>query len=48
MTRKFPLGIQTFSEIRGKGYAYVDKTALVYRLVNGGKLYWLAPILSRT
>ncbi len=42
MTHKFPLGIQTFSEIRSKGYAYVDKTALVYRLANGGKYHFLS------
>ena len=29
-TRKYPVGIQTFSEIRTKGYVYVDKTDLVW------------------
>ncbi len=26
--RKLPIGIQTFSEIRQEGYAYVDKTGI--------------------
>ena len=26
MERKYPVGIQTFSELREKGYIYVDKT----------------------
>ena len=28
--RKYPVGIQTFSEIIGKRYVYVDKTDLGY------------------
>ena len=34
---EYPLGIQTFEEIRKKGYLYVDKTELIYNLVNGNK-----------
>ena len=30
--RRYPVGIQTFSEIRTKGYVYVDKTDLVWQL----------------
>ncbi|MCJ8274197.1 MAG: AAA family ATPase [Psychrosphaera sp.] len=37
---KYPLGIQTFSEIREEGYVYLDKTALVYQLVTSGKVYF--------
>ena len=29
----YPIGIQNFEKIREKGYFYVDKTALIYRLV---------------
>src|SRR5574344_2396354 len=29
---RYPIGIQTFSEIRNKGYLYVDKTEYVYNL----------------
>jgi hypothetical protein len=34
MLKRLPKGIQTFSEIRKKGYLYVDKTALVYRMIH--------------
>ena len=30
--RKYPVGIQTFSEIRTKGYVYVDKTDLMWQM----------------
>lgn len=39
---KYPLGIQTFSEIRNEGYVYVDKTQLVYDLITTGKHYFLS------
>lgn len=39
---KYPIGIQSFSEIRNGGYIYVDKTEFVYRLANEGKYYFLA------
>ena len=39
---KFPIGIQDFQEIINGGYAYVDKTALVYDLVENGKVYFLS------
>ena len=29
---KFPIGIQTFEEVIGEGYVYVDKTDMVYSL----------------
>ena len=31
---KYPDGVQTFEKIRTEGYLYVDKTDLVYSLVN--------------
>ncbi len=37
--RRLPVGIQTFSEIRKEGYLYVDKTELIWRLVNEGSKY---------
>ena len=40
--RKLPIGIQTFEEIRKNGYLYVDKTAMVYRIANEGKPYFLS------
>jgi len=32
--RKYPVGIQTFSEIIQDGYVYVDKTDLVWELAH--------------
>ena len=39
---KYPIGIQDFGEIRRNGYAYVDKTALMYKIVSEGKYYFLS------
>ena len=39
---KYPIGIQTFEQIREQGYVYVDKTDLVYKLVTEGKIYFLS------
>ncbi len=39
---KYPIGIQTFGQIREDGYVYVDKTALIYQLVTTGKIYFLS------
>ncbi|MDE6866223.1 MAG: ATP-binding protein [Muribaculaceae bacterium] len=39
---KYPVGIQTFSEIITEKYFYVDKTALVYQLVNDSKYIFLS------
>ena len=38
----YPIGIQTFSDIRRDGYVYVDKTAQVYKLASTGKYYFLS------
>ena len=39
---KYPIGIQNFEKIREDGFVYVDKTALVYQLVNEGSYYFLS------
>ncbi|MBM6891229.1 AAA family ATPase, partial [Bacteroides caecigallinarum] len=39
---KYPIGIQSFDQIIERGYVYVDKTSLIYRLVNEGKIYFLS------
>ena len=39
---KYPIGIQSFEQIIQNGYVYVDKTALIYNLVNEGKIYFLS------
>ena len=42
MTRKYPVGIQTFSEIIKGGYVYVDKTDLVWQLAHYAKYIFLS------
>ena len=42
MTRQYPVGIQTFSEIIQGGYVYIDKTDLVWNLTRGGKYIFLS------
>ena len=37
--RILPVGIQSFAKIRREGFVYVDKTDLVWQLVNKGKQY---------
>lgn len=37
--RRFPVGIQSFEEIRKEGYLYVDKTDIIWQLANEGKKY---------
>jgi len=41
-TMKYPIGIQDFGEVRRGGYAYVDKTALMYKMLSEGKYYFLS------
>lgn len=38
----YPIGMQSFSEIREGGYVYVDKTAAVFSLASTGKYYSLS------
>ena len=37
--RKYPVGIQTFSELREKGYIYIDKTDQIYRMAHANSKY---------
>ena len=39
---KYPIGIQSFEQLREDGYVYVDKTALVHKLATTGKIYFLS------
>lgn len=39
LQRLYPIGIQTFSEIREGNYLYVDKTAYVYRMTHSSAKY---------
>ena len=38
----YPIGIQEFESLRKGGFVYIDKTALIYRLANTGKYYFLS------
>ena len=42
MSIKYPIGIQNFEKLRKDGYIYVDKTALMYQLVDRGSYYFLS------
>ena len=39
---KYPIGIQSFPDIRERGFVYVDKTAFVYQMALMGKYYFLS------
>ncbi len=39
---KYPIGIQNFESLIKDGFFYVDKTALVHRLVTSGRYYFLS------
>jgi hypothetical protein len=40
--RKYPIGIQTFSEIIKGGFVYIDKTQVIHQLITSGKYYFLS------
>ena len=40
MNRLYPIGIQNFEKLRRGGFVYVDKTALIHRLVSTGGYYF--------
>ncbi len=40
--QKLPIGIQNFESLRKDGYRYIDKTAIVYKLVQYGRYYFLS------
>lgn len=40
--KKLPIGIQTFSEIISENHYYVDKTKVLFELVDKGKYYFLS------
>ncbi|MGP1491197.1 MAG: ATP-binding protein, partial [Treponema sp.] len=42
MIRKLPLGVQSFKDLREKGFLYVDKTEYLFRLATGSKVYFLS------
>ena len=42
LQRLYPIGIQSFSEIREKNYLYIDKTEYVYRMTHFAKYVFLS------
>lgn len=40
--KRYPVGVQSFEDIRSAGQVYVDKTALLYKLVTEGRYYFLS------
>jgi hypothetical protein len=40
--KKYPIGLQDFEKIRKSGYLYIDKTQLIYNLIESGKYYFLS------
>ena len=39
---KYPIGVQDFKKLRNGGFAYVDKTEAIYKLVSNGTIYFLS------
>ena len=42
LSRKIPIGIQSFEDLRRKNFLYVDKSFYVFKLANLGKVYFLS------
>ncbi len=40
--RKLPIGVQSFRQLRGEGYVYVDKTDLIWRMAHGPASQFIA------
>lgn len=39
---KLPVGIQEFEKLRNEGYVYLDKTPLIWKMINEGCYYFLS------
>ncbi|SFD59626.1 PD-(D/E)XK nuclease superfamily protein [Chitinophaga sp. CF118] len=39
---KYPIGLQDFGKIRRDGFLYIDKTQLIYNLIESGNYYFLS------
>ena len=42
ITRKLPVGIQSFEKLRRDGYLYIDKTAFIWKLIQSSNSYFLS------
>ncbi|UTC75479.1 ATP-binding protein [Treponema sp. OMZ 792] len=41
-TRKMPIGVQSFEVIRKENFVYIDKTELVWKLINASRVHFLS------
>lgn len=41
-TVKYPIGIQNFEKLRNEGFLYIDKTALIRKMLQEGNYYFLS------
>lgn len=39
---KYPIGIQNFQSLRQDSYFYIDKTEMIFQLVETGRYYFLS------
>ena len=42
ITRKLPIGVQSFEDLREKDFIYIDKTDYIFRLIDSSKVYFLS------
>ena len=42
MNLRYPVGIETFEKIIEDGYAYIDKTEVIYKLIKTGQFFFLS------
>ncbi|MGP1576856.1 MAG: AAA family ATPase, partial [Treponema sp.] len=42
VSRKLPIGVQSFKVLRNGHYLYVDKTEYIAQLVTSGRVYFLS------
>lgn len=42
MSLKYPVGVESFAVMREGGFVYVDKTEIIYQLIQTGKYYFLS------
>jgi len=40
--RKMPIGVQSFEDLRSKGFLYIDKTEFIWQLVDSSKVHFLS------
>ncbi|MGP1577862.1 MAG: AAA family ATPase, partial [Treponema sp.] len=42
VSRKLPIGVQSFKVLRNDRYLYVDKTAYIAQLITGSRVFFLS------